>query len=149
MVKDKPAKPAKHAGGRPTKYRSKYARELITFMEQDPWDDVVITHTNKKGETWSTTERRANRLRFLTQFARKIDVSRETLLEWSTCGKHPEFTLAYARAREFQTEHLLDNGLAGLFDGAMTKFAAVNMTDLRDKNETAVSGDINIVIEQH
>jgi hypothetical protein len=123
----------KHAGGRPTKYKPQYCEQLIAYMTQEPWEDVEVTHTNRKGETWTETKRRANPIRFVTAFAYEIGVTRETLAEW--CRVHPEFSDAYTRAREMQSEHLLQCGFMGLSDATMTKFAAVNLTDLRDKTD--------------
>ena len=143
MVKDKPAKTAKHAGGRPTKYRSEYCKQIIDYIdygEEQFFDVSASSHTNRRGETWSDEKRIPKPLRFVGRWAQIIGVNTDTLAEW--CRVHPEFSAAYARARQIQAEHILQCGFAGLSDANISKFAAVNMTDLSDKTETKHSGAI-------
>ena len=130
-----------HAGGRPTKYKPEYCQQLIAYMTQEPWEEVEVTHTNRKGETWTETKLRPRPIRFLTVFAHEIGVTRDTLAEWYRV--HPEFSDAYTRAREMQAEHLLQCGFMGLSDPTMTKFAAVNLTDLSDRSQVEHSGQID------
>ena len=70
---------------------------------------------------------------FLSNFAHKIGVCHDTLLEW--CKRHPEFSEAYTCAKELQKQHLIECGLLGLFNSKFAIFTAKNITDMRDKQE--------------
>ena len=132
---DKP----KHPGGRPTKYKSEYCEQLVEFMSREPYREVQDVFIDKNGNERINTRLVANDPPFITAFSRSIDVPTATLYEW---GKvHPEFSSALIRARELQTEFIATNGMNGLFNPQFTKFAAVNMTDWRDKQETMIQGD--------
>ena len=85
--------------GRPTKYRPEYCREILEHFDVD---------FHNKSQT------KAVPLNFLSAFARKIGVCRDTLDEW--CKVHPEFSDAYKKAKALQKEHLITCGLLGFLD---------------------------------
>lgn len=117
----KPAEDGKHAGGRPTKYKAKYCEGIVKCFNILP---------TKKDEG----KRVANDLKFLSQYAREIGVCHDTLLEW--CKKHPEFSLAYKKAKDLQREHLITCGLLGFYNPAAFIFTAKNIAGMKDKTET-------------
>lgn len=128
----------KHAGGRPTKYKTEYCEKLIEFFDIEPTAEVPVVTTFKNGTTRESTELRANDLRFLSAFARKIGVCHDTLCEW--CKVYPEFSEAYARAKALQKEHLIICGLQDLYNSRFAMFTAKNITDMRDKTEHELTG---------
>lgn len=130
----------KHPGGRPTKYRPEYCEKIVKFFDIDTTREVEVTTTTKSGSITRRTEERANHLRFLDGFARSIDVTHDTLLEW--CKRHPEFSVAYTRAKALQKEHLATCALLGLYNPIFSKFLAVNITDWRDKQDVEHSGNL-------
>lgn len=130
--------------GRPTKYKPEYAQMLLDYMQPGNYiEEVEVTHTNSKGDTWSETVEKPALLRFITAFARKIDVSMETLETWAKDPEKPDFSGAYTRARQIQSEHLLTAGARGLGNATMMKFAAVNLTNLRDTSQQDIKHDVS------
>jgi len=127
--------------GQPTLYKPEYCQQLIDFMSVDHYSEVVDVVRQKDYEKEST-RLVANPLPFISAFARSIKVSTVTLYEWASV--HPEFSNAMTCARELQTEHIATNGMLGLFNPQFTKFAAVNMTDWRDKQEVEHSGNVSL-----
>ena len=125
--------PKKHPGGRPTKYKPEYCDEIVEFFSTPPYREVEITHRNKDGSTYTTYEDKPNDLPFLSQFARHIDVNTDTLLEWR--DKHPEFSVAYKKAKDLQKEFLATNAVRGLTNTTFSIFTAKNITDWRDVKE--------------
>ena len=121
VVKKK--KPRKKTG-RPTLYKKSRCTSLIKFFGIEPWD--------KDGKYV--------RMPTLEGYAKHIKVSISTVYDWIN-EKHgsyqPEFSEAFARARALRTNWLVDVGLSGLAPPNSFKFVAVNVTDMRDKNETA------------
>jgi len=104
--------------GRPTKYRPEYCREILEHFNVD--------FTN-------AAQTKPVPLNFLSAFARKIGVCRDTLGEWTKV--HPDFSDAYKKAKALQKEHLITCALLGLFPPAAFIFTAKNITDMRDKFE--------------
>lgn len=141
MVKEKlvtvkdPVK--KHAGGRPTKYKKKYCKEIIEFFSRERTKIILETYYYKNGETKEKEIEVANELPTIIGFCIKIGVDRTTLLEW--VSKHPEFSHAYKKAKEMQEEFWLQNSVRGLFPGAFTIFAGKNMFGWKDRTETDVT----------
>ena len=130
----------KHAGGAPTKYKPEYCEALIEFMRIDEHTETIeLARTNSKGEQWLEQKRIPTLIKFIEDFAWEVvGTTPQTLLEWAK--DYPEFGKAYARARHFQKKHLLQCGFAGVSDSTMTKFAAVNLTDMRDKQDMTSDG---------
>lgn len=120
-AQDKP----KHAGGRPTDYHPKYCEEIVTFFSKKP--------TKLAGEKLIAED-----MPFIEAFARSIDVTHKTLLNW--CDTYPEFLQAYKKAKEMQKEFLISNGLNGLYNPTFAIFTAKNITDMRDIKQVEQSG---------
>jgi hypothetical protein len=132
------AKKKAKKNGRPTKYRKSFCKQIIKYFTVDPTRKIEVKYTNRKGEKWSKTEEVANPLVFLSNFAAKIGVCHDTVLEW--CKVHPEFSEAYARAKELQKQHLIECGLLGLFNSHFAIFTGKNIADMVDKREVEVGG---------
>jgi hypothetical protein len=122
--------------GRPTSYNPKYCKEIIEFFEQDRSRDVEKTHTNRKGDTWTSYEEVANPLPFYQDFAKQIGVTHQTLINWTK--KHPEFFEAYKAAKQLQESFLINNALLGLFNSSFSIFTAKNILGWRDVKDITV-----------
>lgn len=59
--------------GRPTKYKSEYCAEIISFFSKKTFHEI---------KDKSSLKRIANPLPYLSSFARKIGVNQDTLHEW-------------------------------------------------------------------
>lgn len=129
--------------GRPSKYDPKYCEEIIKFFKKKPQKTQKrkVYHQNGTLKCEETVVV-AQTLPTFQGFARKIGVSRDTLLEW--CEKHGEFSDAYARAREMQEEILVVNAMGGLYNAQFAQFFAKNCLGYREKQE--VAGDMGIEI---
>lgn len=85
----------------------------------------------------------------IERFAFMLNVSRDTLYEWATARydenykivnergklKHPEFSYAYARAREIQESILIEWAMDGTFNSQFAIFLAKNRFWYTDKSE--------------
>lgn len=136
-----PTLPApKHAGGRPTKYRREYCDLIITYFDSvEPYRKEVMEEST---EYYANGTERGSRTKYqlipnkmptLFRFAEQIKVDKSTLLEWA--NKHPEFSSALEKSKDIQKEFLIDAGMSGASNPAMTIFTAKNVTDMRDRIE--------------
>ena len=91
--------------GRPTKYKIEYCQAIIDYFDIDPYIEAPIKVTMKNGSIIEKTELRANDMRFLSGFARKIGVDHSSLTEWA--NKYPEFSSALKKAKKLQENHLV------------------------------------------
>lgn len=127
--------------GAPTKYDPKFAHEIIEFFSCKYYREVIELTTYKDGTTKENSKLVANDLPTFEAFASKIDVHRETLINWTEAADengtllHPEFFDAYKRAKDLQKAMLIANGLMGNYNPAFAIFTAKNITDMRDKQE--------------
>ena len=104
--------------GRPTAYKPEYCQELLDYFSIRPYETLEV-----KDNTGQVKEAKPipNLFPTLARFACKCGVTRDTLYEWSTATnedgslKHPEFSYAYKRAKEFQEAILVIVSLAFLF----------------------------------
>jgi len=126
---------------RPTKYKKEYCEEIIEFFSKPPFFEREIEYRNKDGDVYKTEfKREANSLPFISAFARKIGVCRDTINEWTK--KHKEFSDSLKKAKELQKEFLITNGLLGLYQPTFAIFTAKNITDMRDQKQVAIEGEI-------
>lgn len=146
IVTQQAYKPARNynLGGRPTKYKEEYADQLLDYFSaftQEVYvdreyydikgksreDTIDRTPVDKDGYKRHLVRKETHKVissKFPTieRFAFMLNVSRDTLYEWSTARydekyrivkdrgklKYPKFSYAYARAREIQESILIE-----------------------------------------
>lgn len=113
-------------GGRPTDYKPEYAEMLREHFNIDAW--------TKDGEGKYIP----GSFPTLAGFACKVNVCRQTLLNWA--DQHEEFFDALKMAKEHQERILVENGLLGVYDKTFAIFTAKNLIDWRDKVEQQHTG---------
>lgn len=122
--------------GQPTKWRPAYNEEIVRFFERkEPYRE----QTDAKGRVQFLPER----MPFFSDFAAKIGVDDDTLVEWAkeeNMEKYPGFSAAYARAKQLQKRQLIEGALAGAYAPQFSIFLAKNITDMRDKQEHEHTG---------
>ena len=147
--KVKKAKPQKvtvaKKTGRPTKYRESFCDAMINFFDVEPFSFHKVPHFEKTGKVdrkgnrvvvWYDSVRVVNKLPTMVGFSRFIGVAIRTMYNWmdpENSAYHEEFLHTYTRtAKELQKDFLIQCGLMGLHNPAYAKFAAINMTNMRD-----------------
>jgi hypothetical protein len=91
----------------------------------------------------------------LERFAISIGVSSRTLYEWSSATKkgsnellHPEFSLAYARAKDCQMAYILEAGIVGALSGSFLNLFMKNAHGWTDKVEEKIEHSNTIDLKQ-
>lgn len=140
--------------GQPTKYKPEYCQTAIDFFDVPPYEDVKIPHYDKNGKkdedgnpvvVWEDIKRMPNKLPTLVGFAREIGVCYATLFNWMD-PEHGSFQKEFLDivtrvSKELQKEHLIQNGLQGLYNPQAFKFVAINVTDMRDIKAHEIGGE--------
>lgn len=135
--------------GRPTVYRPEFCRMLIDFFRITVERVEEVIKVDKNGDQVVTHETVANTFPTLTRFADKIEVTRQTLHDWATSlnadgtHKHPEFSYAYARAKDLQESLLIEGGMAGLYDPRFASLASKNLIGWREQVEQTIEANVN------
>jgi len=153
----KKAPKPKHPGGRPTKFKPEYCKQLVEFFSLEPYRREIAEQAKEffaNGDVKKESKKFrliANRLPTLYGFAKKIKVDYTTLWRWAEKGEDEdgtpakdfpelaEFCKAYKEAKELQKEFLISLGLSGAAPPASFIFVAKNVTDMRDKQEVEVT----------
>lgn len=144
----KSATKAKNKRGRPTKYKPEFCDKLIKFFDVEPFEDIVLPHyfnDEKHLIKWKDYKRVASKLPTLRNFAKSIKVHISNVYEWlneDSKAFQSKFRDAFAYAKEIRKDFLIQNALQGLYPPLTFKFIAVNLTDMRDKTETHLSGEV-------
>jgi hypothetical protein len=128
--------------GRPSLYKEEYADELIKFFDVPALKIEILKDSkgNERAEVMAAT------FPTLARFAIKCGVSRDTLYEWATATledgslKHPDFSYAYKRAKDFQEAILVEGAMAGAYQANFSIFTAKNVLGWRDKMEQEITG---------
>jgi hypothetical protein len=128
--------------GRPTEYRPEFVAELIAYfdIEVERLEDVDVV--SKDGQTRTEKKVVINTFPTLTRFASRIGVTRQTLHDWATATDkdgallRPEFSYAYARAKDSQESLLIEGGMAGVYEPRFATLAVKNLAGWQDKLET-------------
>ena len=129
--------------GRPSLFKEEYSDQLIEYFDIEPYErrPLLDAQGNEKG-----SEIVAAKFPTLARFAIKIGVTRETLHEWATAKnengelKHPDFSYAYKRAKDFQEAILVEGAMANAFHANFSIFTAKNVLGWRDKVEQEITG---------
>src|ERR1700761_9858686 len=113
--------------GRPTKYKPQYCEELIDFFDVEPYKEIERkTQDRKTGREYTDFVDHPVDLPTFERFAHKIGVDTDTLVECAHGTfpdghkkegqlRHPDFSVAYSRAKALQKDILVTNGLQGLY----------------------------------
>lgn len=155
----------KNPGGRPSKFKKKYIKELIEFFDVEPMrKELMETTTKNGGEVSEKFKYVPNYLPSIVRFAKKINVDYTTVWRWAHSGddervaldmsnpkgvssvrikemKHmAEFSKAYKTCKSQQKDFLIQNGLMGASPASAFIFTAKNVSKMRDK----VDSDIKV-----
>ncbi len=146
MAKKKVTKKKKSVDGRPTGYRPKYCKEIIDYFS-------IPTKVIKQKEVATNrgveiiNEEKANEFPTIEGFCAKMKMSKQTLHNWTK--KHPDFMDAYNTAKNYQLNHIVQNGLDGGYNQAFAKFVMINCTHYTEKIEQEVTNrNIEIKIDE-
>jgi hypothetical protein len=147
------ATPEEKPFGRPTVYRDEYCQRLIQYfrIEVERTEAVVVPDAKAEGGTRTEMVKVPNTFPTLTRFADSIDVTRQTLHDWATATvdtpdgprlKHPDFSYAYARAKDLQESLLIEGGIAGVYDSRFASLATKNLIGWRDQVEQTIEANV-------
>ncbi len=142
----------KRKRGQPTKYKPAHCQALIDFFDVEPWEQQTIKHYNTDGELTKEEDgkRVYRRMPTIRAFAKHIKVCIASVYNWldkDHASYQPGFLDSYNIAREYRKDWLIDVGLSGLAPANSFKFVAVNCTDMRDKQEHELTGDLIVNIK--
>lgn len=129
--------------GRPTLFKEEYADQLIAYFDIEPFErrPLLDAQGNEKG-----SEIVPAKFPTLARFAISIGVTRDTLYEWATAKKedgelkHPDFSYAYKKAKDYQEAILVEGAMANAFHANFSIFTAKNVLGWRDKMEQEITG---------
>lgn len=128
--------------GRPTEYKDEFAEMMIDYFNIEVENIIDVPGIDKNGHAITEQKVVVNKFPTLVRFASNIGVTRDTLYDWATAKnkdgslRRPDFSYAYARARDLQEALLTEGGLAGMYEGRFTVFAAKNVIGWKDQIET-------------
>lgn len=129
----------KHPGGRPTKYTPELCEDIIKFFDRP----LYIKKKIRKfvdGEEQIIEQEVPNRTPFLINWVMKHNLCMQTPHNW--CDEHPEFLVAYNKAKALQENFLVEHGIKGDHNGFMTFQTLKNVAGWRDKTEVKHSGGV-------
>jgi len=129
--------------GRPTIYKPSFCKKLIEHFDIEPWEERGIPHYKNGEVVWTDIKILPVRMPTLRGFAKIIGVGITTIYEWLNPAEptyKKKFAGAFTCAKEIRKDWLIDLGLSGSAPPASFKFVAVNCTDMRDKQETEITG---------
>lgn len=134
-----PAPPVKRREGRPTLYHPGLCDDIIEFFDR-PLYIKKIERKNIDGD-WAEVEHEVpNRTPFLIHWVLKHNICMQTPHNW--CVQHPEFLVAYNKAKALQENFLVEHGVKGDHNGFMTFQTLKNVAGWRDKQEVKHSGGV-------
>jgi hypothetical protein len=136
-------KTEKNPKGRPSLYKEEFCQQMLEYFNIPAYERLeVIDNTGQVKEVKAIP----NVFPTLARFACNIGVTRDTLYEWSTAKnengelKHPDFSYAYKKAKEYQEANLVEGAIAGAYAQAFAIFTAKNVLGWKDKIEQELTG---------
>jgi hypothetical protein len=123
----------KRSVGAPVKYTDEVPSRLLKFFDREPFQEI----DGKKMPAFLPTVER---------FTFEIGIAVSTFYEW--VKKYPELSKAFEVAKALQKNQLMQLSLLGFYKEGFAKFVAVNITDMRDKQDVSVE-DVTVTLKDH
>lgn len=135
----------KRGPGAPTLYKEEYCSGIVIFFrERFPRYKEVEEHTfDKLGNIVHTKilEKPLPPPTF-SAYAVHLDVCLDTLKDWTRA--HPEFALAYSKAKAIQQQFIIDNSMSNISPTAFSIFMLKNNHGWTDKIEQKVDAKVTL-----
>lgn len=136
--------------GRPSDFKPEYVQEFLDYFNVKPHEEKEVEEL-VHGNLIRRKKEVTNDMPSLAGFAVKIGVHRDTLHQWANQKDdndeliYPEFSDAYKRAKDFQENYLVTNGLASRINPQFAMFVAKNVIGWRDKQPDEADVIVNNV----
>jgi hypothetical protein len=125
------------------KYKPEYAQQLIEYFDVEPYKEVEVDGFNGTKKVQLIPQPPP----MLGLFAHQIGVTLETLNGWATAvtldgaPRFPEFSEAYARARQLQEALFVRATMVGAYSDRAMPFVLKNLHGWTDKPQEEVKAD--------
>lgn len=113
----------------PLRYQPEFCERLLAFFDVPPF---TVTEVMKKDGSVTLLETAAE-LPTFAAFAKQLGTTCEVLTGWEK--KHPAFFEAAQKARDLQSNILIQNSLRGNYSSSFAVFTAKNLLGWRDGKE--------------
>lgn len=129
-------------------YRPEFAEQMYSwFANLEKFRIITETAYWKNGEERTKQIQIANPPPHFSEFARSIGTTERTLKRWAR--EHDEFAESYEACQAIIKEFLINNGLLKGYDPTFAKFAATNLTNMKDKTEHLNKNvDLNKILDK-
>ena len=112
-------------------YAEDFAAQLLAFFDVPPFK---VTEVLKKDGSVSLVETACERPTF-EAFAKVLGTTKATLVKWENA--HPAFAQAAAKARDLQSNILIQNSLRGNYSSSFAVLTAKNLLGWKDGKDDA------------
>ena len=127
----------------PLRYQPEFCSQLLAFFDVPAF---TVTEVTKRDGSVALVET-ASELPTFASFAKKLGTTCEVLKQWET--KHPAFHEAAQKARDLQSNILIQNSLRGNYSASFAVFTAKNLLGWKDhKDESAAPAALTICWEE-
>lgn len=123
------------------RYQPAFCQQLLAFFDVPAFH---VTEVTKRDGSISLIETAAQ-LPTFASFAKLIGTTCDVLKEWE--AKHPAFRQAAQKARDLQSNILIQNSLRGNYSASFAVFTAKNLLGWKDGKEE-VSAPITVCWEE-
>ena len=120
----------------PLRYQPEFCERLLAFFDVPPF---TVTEVQKKDGSVTLVETAAE-LPTFAAFAKQLGTTCEVLSSWEKA--HPAFCEAAQKARDLQSNILIQNSLRGNYSASFAVFTAKNLLGWKDGKEDAATGPI-------
>lgn len=120
------------------RYQPEFCERLLQFFDVSPF---TITEVAKKDGSISLVETAAE-LPTFAAFAKQLGTTCEVLSNWEKT--HPAFHEAAQKARDLQSNILIQNSLRGNYSASFAVFTAKNLLGWKDGKEEGATQQIQI-----
>ena len=117
----------------PLRYQPEFCERLLAFFDVPAFH---VTEVTKRDGSVSLVETAAE-LPTFAAFAKQLGTTCEVLKSWET--KHPAFHEAAQKARDLQSNILIQNSLRGNYSASFAVFTAKNLLGWQDGKEDAAT----------
>lgn len=132
--------------GAPSGYNPKVPKKLLEYAKKPDWEYIDEERLSPSGIVKTIKVRVPCECPTIEGFCAEIGISKDTFYRW--VKQYKPLSDAFKQFKPLQARKLLNHGLNGAYNSAITRLVLANCTDYREQKEEINNSIININVDK-
>ncbi len=128
--------------GAPTKYQDDYPEKALAYFTRQAAEPVLVNGVPFVNEKTGQVQLKTSEFPTIEGLGKHLGIWYDTIDDWRKT--YSDFDRAIKEGIKRGKDQLIQGGMLGRYHPNFTMFVAKNCTDMVDKRETSVSGNLTL-----